>query len=176
MTVEIRHWRKEDAEAMHAAITASLEHLRPWMPWIADEPQTVAQRRALIARWDRERRGGGAESFAIVVDGVPAGSCGLHPRIGPGGLEIGYWVHVDHTGRGVATEASRLLCERAFAQPSIDHVEIHHATANVRSGRVPAKLGFTHVEDRPRPPESPGEDGTFSIWRLTREAWARRTT
>ena len=32
---------------MHDAVTESIEHLRPWMPWIADEPVTVEQRRAL---------------------------------------------------------------------------------------------------------------------------------
>src|SRR4051794_8262165 len=159
---------------MHAAITASVEHLRPWMPWIAQEPQTVAQRRALIARWNREREAGGDELFAIHVDGEVAGSCGLHRRIGPGALEIGYWVAEAHIGRGVATEAARQLCERAFAQPSVQWVEIHHATNNPRSGRVPAKLGFTHVGVRPPPagfPLAPGEAGEFSIWRLTRAEW-----
>jgi len=34
------------------------------------------------------------------------GEVGLMPRIGPGALEIGYWVHIDHVGRRLATEAS----------------------------------------------------------------------
>ena len=169
--VQIRHWREDDAAAMHAAVTASLEHLRPWMPWIAQEPKTVDERRALIREWETQRRAGGDESFAICVDGAVVGSCGLHRRIGAGGVEIGYWVHPAHTNRGVATEAARLLCERAFADPSVERVEIHHATTNVHSGRVPAKLGFTHVEDRERAPEAPGEDGRFRVWRLTRGDW-----
>src|SRR4051794_19918088 len=177
MKIEVRHWREQDAEAMHAAITASVEHLRPWMPWVAEEPRPVADRRALISRWNREWKAGGDELFAIWVDGEVGGGCGLHRRIGPGGLEIGYWVAEAHIGRGVATEASRLLCERAFAQPSIDRLEIHHAANNPRSGRVPAKLGFSHVEDRPRPPDfrlAPGEAEDFSVWRLTRGEWERR--
>ena len=39
MTVELRHWRAEDAEAQARAIEESLDHLRPWMPWAADEPK-----------------------------------------------------------------------------------------------------------------------------------------
>ena len=101
---------------------------------------------------------------------------GLHRRIGPGGLELGYWVHPGFTRRGVATEAARQLCERAFAAPSTDRVEIHHDRANAGSGEVPARLGFEHVGERPRPPEAPGEEGVEWIWRLTRAAYERRRT
>jgi hypothetical protein len=45
----VRRYRLEDAAALVEAVTASLEHLRPWMPWIAGEPQTVSQRRAWIS-------------------------------------------------------------------------------------------------------------------------------
>ena len=36
---------------------------------------------------------GTAFQYLIIADGTPAGSAGLMARIGPGGLEIGYWVH-----------------------------------------------------------------------------------
>ena len=174
MELELRRWRVEDAAALGAAVEESLAELRPWMPWAAGEPRSVADRRELIRTWEADRRAGGDEMLGIWVDGRVAGSCGLHRRIGPRGLEIGYWVSTRLHRRGVATEAARRLCARAFADPAIDHVEIHHATANVASGGVPAKLGFAHVRDLPRAPEAPGEDGTFRIWRLTREAWERR--
>ncbi|CAA9471869.1 MAG: hypothetical protein AVDCRST_MAG30-169 [uncultured Solirubrobacteraceae bacterium] len=86
------------------------------------------------------------------------GGCGLHPRIGPGGLEIGFWVHPERTRRGYATEAARRLVATAFAQPGIERVEIHHHPANEASGRVAAALGFTLA----------AEDATERIWRLTR--------
>ena len=34
----IRRWNAGDADALSAAILASVHHLRPWMPWAADEP------------------------------------------------------------------------------------------------------------------------------------------
>ena len=34
----IRRWNAGDADALSAAIVASVDHLRPWMPWAADEP------------------------------------------------------------------------------------------------------------------------------------------
>ena len=73
--------------------------------------------------------------------------------------------------QGLATEVVRQLCERAFADPRIDRVEIHHDRANVASGGVPAKLGFELVGDTPRAPQAPGEEGVERVWRLTRAAW-----
>jgi RimJ/RimL family protein N-acetyltransferase len=172
--VVVRHWREDDAGALSRAVEESLEHLRPWMPWIADEPKSHADRVALIRGWERERRERTGEFFGIWVDGRVAGSCGLHRRIGEGGLEIGYWVHPDHLRRGVATEAARQLVERAFAEPAVDRVEIHHDRANAPSGRIPARLGFERTGERRQPPEAPGEEGMHIVWRLTREAFEAR--
>jgi RimJ/RimL family protein N-acetyltransferase len=171
MRIELRHWQERDAPALARAVESSLEHLRPWMPWIAAEPRTIEERAELIRDWERGRLDGGDRAFGIFVDGEAAGSCGLHHRIGEGGLEIGYWVRADLTGRGVATEAARQACEIAFADPAIDRVEIHHDAANPASGRVPAKLGFELAGEVRRAPEAPGEHGVELIWRMTRDQW-----
>ncbi len=70
----MRRWRARDAEALHRAVIDSIEHLRPWMPWIAEEPLSVAERRALLQRWEQEWDGGGDRVYgmfagdAVVVD------------------------------------------------------------------------------------------------------------
>jgi len=174
MGVELRHLRESDAEAFNAAVNESLEELRPWMPWAAGAPRTVAERLEVIRTWERERATGGDESFGIFVDGEVAGACGLHRRVGPGGVEIGYWVRTADTGRGVATEAARRLCAIAFADHGIDRVEIHHDRANAASGRIPAKLGFTRVAENAEAPETSAEEGVEVVWRLTRAAWDAR--
>ncbi len=173
MDLTLRPWRDEDAPAMGRAVAESLEHLRPWMPWIAHEPLSDDARRALIHGWRRDAKAGGDRVFGMWLGDRVAGGCGLHHRIGPGGLEIGYWVHVAMTRRGIASEAVRQLCAMAFADPAVDRVEIHHDRANMASGRVPARLGFTHVRDRAQAPEAPGCEGVERIWRLERDAWSR---
>src|SRR5262245_33113582 len=112
--VTIRQWTEDDAEEMDAAITASLEHLRPWMPWIEFEPKSIPERLELIRQWQLERSMGGDCTYAVFLDGHAIGGSGLHRRIGDGGLEIGYWIHVDHVRRGYATEVSRALTTAAF--------------------------------------------------------------
>ena len=45
----LRRYQRHDAPALAVAVGESLEHLRPWMPWIALEPTTLEQREELLA-------------------------------------------------------------------------------------------------------------------------------
>ena len=112
--------------------------------------------------------------YGVLLDGQPIGGTGLHRRAGPDTLEIGYWIHVDHIGRGYATELSAGLTDLAFTVDGIEHVEIHHDAANVRSAAVPRKLGFAHVATEPREPLAPGHTGVEWTWRVGRAAWLGR--
>jgi ribosomal-protein-serine acetyltransferase len=150
-------------------VTESLDHLRPWMPWAtSDYDLSVAQ--DFVQRCEADWATGTAFNYLVLSGGEPAGSAGLIARIDPGGLEIGYWVHPAFTGRGVATAAAGALTGAALALPGVDHVEIHHDERNLASGRIPAKLGYTHVETRPerRFGPAPADSGTSKVWRITR--------
>jgi RimJ/RimL family protein N-acetyltransferase len=172
--VMLRPWRVDDAEALGEAIAANIEHLRPWMPWIASEPLSLDARRELIAAWQRGSDEGGDRVFGAFCDGAVVGGCGLHRRIGPGGAEVGYWVHVHHLRRGYATEMAATLTDMAFAAGDVDRVEIHHDRANVASAGVPRALGFELVSEKPDEITAPGEEGVECVWRITRAAWRGR--
>src|SRR3954452_11299172 len=100
MELEVRPWTEDDAPALSRAIAESLEHLRPWMHWIADEPLSLEERRA----WMLDPAGND-EHYGLWLGDRVVGGCGLHRRLGPGALEIGYWVHAAFTRRGLATAA-----------------------------------------------------------------------
>ncbi|MBO0729615.1 MAG: GNAT family N-acetyltransferase, partial [Acidimicrobiaceae bacterium] len=114
--------------------------------------------------------------MGVFVNGSVAGGCGLHHRIGPGGLEIGYWTHSSFLRTGVATSAARLLTEAAFARADVTRVEIHHDKANTASAGIPRKLGFQMVRETPDRADAPSELGVSWEWQLTREAWDRLHT
>lgn len=167
--IGLRRWRAADAELCLRLVTESLDHLRPWMPWAtSDYDRTAAA--GYLQRCEDDWQAGTAFQYLITLDGEPVGSGGLMARIDPGGLEIGYWVHPDYTGRGVATGAAGALTAAAFALPGVDHVEIHHDALNLASERVPAKLGYIHVETRPetRFERAPADSGVSKVWRITR--------
>lgn len=165
----LRRWRAADLEASCDAVLASQEHLKPWMPWVVDFSRAGQEEfLALSARqWDS----GEAFAYAMTVDGQIAGSIGLHGRIGPGALEIGYWVHVGFTRRGLATAGSAALAGIAFAMPGIERVEIVVDELNFASAGVPRKLGFTDAGRRKLTPAPLGGSGHAVVWQVTRDQW-----
>ena len=167
----LRRWVAADAPDLSAAVTANLEHLRPWMPWIAMEPASLVDRLALIAQWQTEWERGGDSVIGAFLEGVVVGSTGFHRRRGPGALEIGYWVHSDHTRKGYATEIGAALTSAAFTVPDIERVEIHHDKANLASAGVPRSLGYTFAGETLDAVTSPGEVGIDCRWVVQRDEW-----
>ena len=169
--VTLRRLRPDDLDALFLAVTESLGHLRPWMPWAADYSRASAEEylAGSIKSWDE----GTEYNYAILTvnpdgGGALAGVAGLMARIGPGGLEIGYWVHRGYVRRGLATAATAALVEQAFRLPGVNRVEIVHDELNVASAGIPRKLGFTEVGRRPLDFRPPAGSGTGVVWRLAR--------
>ena len=167
--VELRRERVGDADALAAGVAASRVDLVAWMPWAADDravdPDHQRARLAeAVQRWDD-----GAEFvYVIVVTGEVVGCMGLHPRIGPGGIEVGYWLRSDHTGQGVVTACAGALTAAAVALPGIERVEIHCDLANARSAAVPRRLGYRLARLEPTPVTAAGtaraETGRSMVW------------
>lgn len=172
----LRRWTAADVEVLSALVADNVDHLRGYMPWIAEEPLPTEQRRALLATWEQEWQAGQTVVHAMWLDGELAGSCGLHDRIGPRGREIGYWVSHRHLGKGLARRASAALTTAAFAcEPSFDVVEIHHNETNGRSRRVPEQLGYREVGELQLARDlAPAETRREIIWRTTRAEWRAR--
>lgn len=166
----------ELAPAASVAINESLDHLAPWMAW-ARQPSTPESLRPVftdgVAAWEARREFAFCLLAPVAASGQVrvVGGCGLHGRLGRHGLEIGYWVHVDHAGRGLATKAARVLTDAAFAIDGIDRVQIKCAADNTASARVPAKLGFEHLGTW----EIDTGDGEWSPhqhWQTTHDLWS----
>jgi RimJ/RimL family protein N-acetyltransferase len=165
----LRCWQPVDAAPLKAAIDASLEHLRPWMPWAENEPQELQAKVELLRRFRAEFDLGQDFGYGIFdsAEKQVLGGSGLHPRVGPDAREIGYWIHKDHINRGLATEAAAALTTVAFLIDGVARVEIHCDPQNLRSLAVPRKLGFVHEATlRQRKMASGGARRDSMIWTL----------
>jgi len=141
----LRCWEPIDAPLLKEAIEASYEHLLPWMPWVHSEPEPLQTKIDRLRRFRAEFDLGQGFSYAIFNQDETKvlGGTGLHTRVGEKAREIGYWIHADHTGEGLATETTKTLIKVAFEIDEVERVEIHCDPVNVHSARIPEKLGFT---------------------------------
>ncbi|HVV06378.1 MAG TPA: GNAT family protein [Puia sp.] len=140
----LRCYEPGDAPALHQAITRSIDHLRPWLPWVQQEPRDLEARIGLVRMFRGQFDMGLDYAFGIFDREETAliGSTGLHTRIGKNAREIGYWIDINHIGKGYATEAVGALVRTAFDIEGLSRIEIRCAPDNIRSQHVPEKLGF----------------------------------
>lgn len=161
--LRLRTWQHADAAALNTIVRESMDHLRPWMAWIAAEPLTLSERVALIEGWLKAWEEGGDAHYGVFLDGQPIGSCGLHHRSGPGSIEIGYWVRVEHTHQGYATELTAALTNAAL-QHGFATVHVVTDEANTTSAAVPQRLGFDLARIERREPTTASETGRMQVW------------
>ncbi len=91
-----------------------------------------------------ERRGDAADGkmaeCGLYEKGVLVGSAGYFYR--DHGLEIGYGIHRDHRGRGLATTAAQHVIKLARDHRRTGPISANYFCDNPASGRVLAKVGF----------------------------------
>ena len=144
MTIELRHWRESDAECLyHFAKNPNIGPIAGW------QPHTSVEDSLMIIKSVFSR----PECYAIVNDGIPIGCVELlmHPNCnhwwGEGSAELGYWVAEEYQGNGYATEACKLLVNRAFADLDIKQIFATYKQENLASKRVLEKLGFKYYNE-----------------------------
>lgn len=170
----LRPWAPEDATTLQALVLANLEHLSPWMPWAAAEPETHAEKLRRILRWRAALELGVDFLYALEhrESGALAGGLGLHPRSAPVGLEMGYWIDRALAGRGLVTEAAAAATRAAFEVFGVAFLEIRHHPDNTASARIPEKLGYRR--DGLLPERLAWPDGSFHdqvVWSLTERSF-----
>ncbi|HZE29738.1 MAG TPA: GNAT family protein [Gaiellaceae bacterium] len=120
----VRCYEPRDAPLLKEAIDSSLEHLQPWMPWALDEPQTLEQKIELLELFRAGFDAGENFTYGIFAadEDELLGGTGLHARVGPGGLEIGYWVRASATRQGIVTESTAALTRAGFEVCEADRI------------------------------------------------------
>jgi len=131
-----------DDDAVRLADIAGPFEVARWMTHVFPHPYTQRDAQAWIAMASQQSP---VTGFAIIVDGELAGGVGLHPQAGESGgiAKFGYWLGRAYWGRGLATEAGRLLVQHAFRAFDLRRLEARVAAPNCASARVLEKCGFT---------------------------------
>lgn len=155
-----------DAERVARAVADNLGHLKPWMAWAVPEAAASAVQRARLGSSMGRWQGGTEYGYLLLAPDSDEliGMCGLHRRIGRGGIELGYWLTEAAVRHGYASSAAQALTTAGLALPDVDRVEIHCDEANARSQAVPRRLGYRLDRIETDDIEAPAEIGRSMIW------------
>ncbi|MEE8581659.1 MAG: GNAT family N-acetyltransferase [Myxococcota bacterium] len=165
----LRCWEERDASLLKEAVDSSLDHLRPWMLWAAQEPEPVEAKQTRIRAYRSTFEEGGDYVYGVFdrAEERVLGAGGLHDRLGEGEREIGYWIRVDSLRRGYATEMAAVLTRVGFELVGLERMEIHCDPRNLPSRGVPRRLGYRHLDTLPEVQLGPdGKARDAMVWRL----------
>jgi ribosomal-protein-alanine N-acetyltransferase len=150
--VDIRPLAVTDARMMAQLYADNRDFLAPLEPLRPEAFYTFEGQRRHIAQLTDRRSSGTAYPYVVVAGKNIVGAINLS-NVVRGAFQsanVGYWVAESHSGKGYATRALGLMCERAFGELALHRVEAGTLLHNVASQRVIEKNGFTRIGVAPR--------------------------
>ncbi|MEO6121769.1 MAG: GNAT family N-acetyltransferase [Acidimicrobiales bacterium] len=167
--LRLRRWTTDDVDGL-AEVFAEPEVW--WYPFRRGLDHGDADRfvRRELQRW--RERGFGYWAVENNDTGQLLGYTGLGipdwlPEVLPA-VDVGWRLHPDHWGRGLATEAGRVVVRHGFETLGLDRLLCLHEPTNQASARVAEKLGFRVDHETAGP--ALGEPVVVRV--LTRTEWS----
>lgn len=140
--VLIRKWEAADAKDLAKALCNKkvLDNLRDGLPYPYTEKDALDYISAMRAANPND-----TFAFAIVYDGQIVGSIGAFRKDNIHGktAELGYYLAEEHWGKGIMTQAVKLVCDFIFANSDIIRIFSEPFARNIGSCRVLEKVGFS---------------------------------
>jgi ribosomal-protein-serine acetyltransferase len=143
--LELRQLQLTDAPAVFAVVDAHRDSLRVWLPWV-DATRQVADTEKYIKVTLKDFAETRAYTCGIWANHRLVGVIG-HNRI-DWAQRIGfpaYWLSPEAEGKGIMTQCCRAVIDHAFGELQLGRLVIAVATENLRSQRIPEKLGFKQL-------------------------------
>jgi RimJ/RimL family protein N-acetyltransferase len=141
--VLLRPWGEADVPGI---VLASSDPVMQRFSW-RTAPYTETDARDYLAEQEEARLRGEGLSFALVEprdQDVLLGCISLQEvRLDHGCAAVGYWLAPQARGRGLATQAVRLLAQWAFAELGVARLELTCGPDNEASQRIADRCGFS---------------------------------
>lgn len=141
--ITLKMLNAKNAEELYNITNRSRAYLREWLPWLDytksadDSLQFIMNNFQLYA----ERKG---VTAGIFYKGALAGVAGYNTIDWTNKIAyIGYWLDIEHQGKGIMTRVVRVLIDHAFNEYDLNRVDIRAASGNMKSQAIPKRLGFT---------------------------------
>jgi len=164
--LRLRHAAPGDLAAIHAVL--SDPRATRW--WSTPPHRTLDETR----QWLDDMIAGnaaGSDDFVIERDGAVIGKAGFW-RL----PDVGYILHPDHWGQGLATEAVEAVVHHVFSRRALEVVTADVDPENTASIGLLEKLGFVRTGFAERTWNVGGEWKDSLFYGLTRDGWHQRVS
>lgn len=132
------------ADELYPHILNNQAKLAQWLPWMGDI-KTLEDVTQYIVSVNEAAARNEILDYLIRYQGQICGSVNLgNLDYYNGTASIGYWLTSSATGKGIATAAVMQILNIGFVDKNLHKLEIHCAERNIRSRRIPERLGFVH--------------------------------
>ena len=82
-------------------------------------------------------------ALGIFYNETVIGGIGMHDwDLDTKKAQIGYWITGEYEGKGIIIKCLVPFIDYLFTKTGLNKIEIHYVTANKRSAKVAARLGF----------------------------------
>ena len=159
----LRSARPDDLEAMHAVL--SDPRATRW--WSTPPHETLNETRVWLD--SMIANGPDQPDFVIERDGMVIGKAGFWKL-----PEVGYILHPDHWGQGVASEAVGAAIDHVFPTLALDELVADVDPGNAASIRLLERLGFVRTGSAKATIEVGGVWMDSLYYSLSRARWAAR--
>lgn len=137
----IREWKKSDAMSLSSALNNKkvLNNLRDGLHYPYTRQDAEEYINLILSSNPND-----TFAYAVDIDGKAVGSIGafrqsnIHFRT----AELGYYLAEEYWGKGIMTEAVKLLCKKVFTETDIIRIFAEPFAKNFGSRRVLEKAGF----------------------------------
>ncbi|CAM5722424.1 [ribosomal protein S5]-alanine N-acetyltransferase OS=Streptomyces alboniger OX=132473 GN=CP975_14650 PE=3 SV=1 [Streptomyces alboniger] len=142
----------DDAPALARAYRRNRAHLAPWEPIRAESFYTEAGQAERVRGQLAEAEAGRSAQWVITSGDEIIGYAALSTIVlGPArSAHLGYWIDAGHQGRGLASAATRYVCDEADRRLGLHRVEANTLPHNTASQRVLTRCGFEEYALAPK--------------------------
>lgn len=139
MEITLRPWHLDDLN--HLVELANNKNIARFMADVFPHPYTIENGKTFIGFATSNPN---SKIFAIIVEGKPVGSIGLHLQtdILRKNAEIGYWLGEEYWGKGLIKHAIEQIVDYGFKNMDIVRIFARVYGTNIASQRVLEKVGF----------------------------------
>ncbi|WP_142316508.1 GNAT family N-acetyltransferase [Bacillus toyonensis] len=140
--VKLKMLDLQDTEKLFTLTINSMEHLKKWLPLIANNKQIEDTENFIKSTMKQFGDNNGFQA-GIWYNGEISGVIGFHKIDWHNrSTSIGYWLGKDFGGSGLMTKACRAFVNHAITELNLNRVEIRAAVENQKSRAIPERLGF----------------------------------